>query len=282
MSTGRSDPAPIDAMAPPHGREPVLRVVDVSKSYGHITALRNVSFDVHAGEVIGLVGDNGAGKSTMVNIIAGAIRPSSGTLRIDGRDASFGSALDARAAGIEAVYQDLALSLDLDIWANIFLGRELLRPGLLGRLGMLDKRAMQDRAADELGRTAIRVGSIRTRCRALSGGQRQAVAVARGLIWGSKLLLMDEPTAALGVEQQAKVGKLIEAVRARGIPVILVSHNMPQVHALCDRIVVLFQGQKIADRPAAGTTIEDTIASITGVAASGVPLHPMAQRTATT
>lgn len=245
-------------------RTPVLEVVNVSKTYGHVTALRGVSFAVHAGEVVGLVGDNGAGKSTMVNIIAGAIRPSSGAVRVDGAETSFASALDARNAGIEAVYQDLALSLDLDIWENIFLGRETLRPGLLGRLGLLDKRAMQRRAADELGRTAIRIGSIRTRCRALSGGQRQAVAVARGLIWGSKLLLMDEPTAALGVEQQAKVGELIAAVRARGIPVVLVSHNMPQVHALCDRIVVLFQGRKIADRPAAGTTIEDTIASITG------------------
>ncbi|MHB1304034.1 MAG: ATP-binding cassette domain-containing protein [Acidiphilium sp.] len=245
-------------------RTPVLEVVNVSKTYGHVTALRGVSFAVHAGEVVGLVGDNGAGKSTMVNIIAGAIRPSSGAVKVDGAETGFTSALDARNAGIEAVYQDLALSLDLDIWENIFLGRETLRPGLLGRLGLLDKRAMQRRAADELGRTAIRIGSIRTRCRALSGGQRQAVAVARGLIWGSKLLLMDEPTAALGVEQQAKVGELIAAVRARGIPVVLVSHNMPQVHALCDRIVVLFQGRKIADRPAAGTTIEDTIASITG------------------
>jgi ABC-type sugar transport system ATPase subunit len=271
MSAGPIDRAAADRMISERSGEPVLRVVDVSKSYGHITALRNVSFDVHAGEVIGLVGDNGAGKSTMVNIIAGAIRPSSGTLQIDGGDKHFGSALDARDAGIEAVYQDLALSLDLDIWANIFLGRELLRPGLLGRFGLLDKAAMQRRAADELGRTAIRIGSIRTRCRALSGGQRQAVAVARGLIWGSKLLLMDEPTAALGVEQQAKVARLIEAVRARGIPVILVSHNMPQVHEVCDRIVVLFQGRKIADRPTAGTSIGDTIASITGVAAGHTP-----------
>ena len=124
---------------------------------------------------------------------------------------------------------------------------------------------MQRHAAEELGRTAIRVGSIRTRCRSLSGGQRQAVAVARGLIWGSRLLLMDEPTAALGVEQQAKVGQLINAVRARGIPVILVSHNMPQVHQLCDRIIVLFRGRKIADRPAEGMTIEKTISCITGV-----------------
>ncbi|HEX7388710.1 MAG TPA: ATP-binding cassette domain-containing protein, partial [Acidiphilium sp.] len=243
---------------------PVLEVAGVSKSYGHIRALTDVTLAIRPGEVVGLVGDNGAGKSTLVNSIAGAIRPSTGTLRIEGSDVTFASALDARNAGIEAVYQDLALALDLDIWANIFLGRETLHPGLPGRFGWLDKKAMQRRAADELGRTAIRIGSIRTRCRALSGGQRQAVAVARGLIWGSRLLLMDEPTAALGVEQQAKVGQLIESVRARGIPVILVSPNMPQVHELCDRIVVLFQGRKIADRKAAEMTIADTIACITG------------------
>lgn len=248
----------------PGPAEPLLRVVNISKTYGHIRALTDVSFDVRAGEVVGLVGDNGAGKSTLVNIIAGAIRPSSGTLRIDGREVQFGSALDARMTGIEAVYQDLALALDLDIWANIFLGREILRPGLLGQLGVLNKPAMRERAAQGLHRTGIRVGSIRTPCRSLSGGQRQAVAVARGLIWGSRLLLMDEPTAALGVEQQAKVGELIAAVRAQGIPVILVSHNMPQVHAICDRIVVLFRGRKVADRDARSTTIEDTIASITG------------------
>ena len=243
---------------------PLLQVQNISKSYGHITALQNVSLDIGKGEVVGLVGDNGAGKSTLINIIAGAIRPSAGKIRLAGQEVAFASALDARNAGIEAVYQDLALATDLEIWANIFLGREVLRPGLLGRFGVLDKRHMQARATEELARTAIRVGSIRTRCRALSGGQRQAVAVARGLIWGSRLLLMDEPTAALGVEQQAKVGQLIQAVRARGIPVILVSHNMPQVHQLCDRIVVLLRGQKVADRPAATMTIEDTIACITG------------------
>jgi len=253
----------------PGSAEPLLQVVNVSKSYGHIRALTDVSFDVGAGEVVGLVGDNGAGKSTLVNIIAGAIRPSSGTLRIDGREVHFSSALDARMAGIEAVYQDLALALDLDIWANIFLGREILRPGLLGRLGVLNKPAMRERAARGLGRTGIRVGSIRTPCRSLSGGQRQAVAVARGLIWGSRLLLMDEPTAALGVEQQAKVGELIGAVRAQGIPVVLVSHNMPQVHAICDRIVVLFRGRKVTDRDARSMTIEDTIASITGASIRG-------------
>jgi ABC-type sugar transport system ATPase subunit len=248
---------------------PVLQLQNVSKSYGHITALQNVSLDIGRGEIVGVVGDNGAGKSTLINIIAGAIRPSAGKIQLAGREVTFASALDARSAGIEAVYQDLALATDLDIWANIFLGREVLRPGLLGRFGLLDKRRMQARASEELARTAIRVGSIRTRCRALSGGQRQAVAVARGLIWGSRLLLMDEPTAALGVEQQAKVGQLIKAVRARGIPVILVSHNMPQVHQLCDRIVVLLRGRKVADRPAATMTIDDTVACITGAHLAG-------------
>ena len=256
------DPHPPAPAANPEA--PVLRVSGIGKSYGHIRALTDVSLDIHPGEVVGLVGDNGAGKSTLVNIIAGAIRPSAGRLAVDGREVQFGSALDARLAGIEAVYQDLALALDLDIWANVFLGRERLRPGLLGRLGFLDKAAMRETALGGLRRTGIRIGSVRTPCRALSGGQRQAVAVARGLIWGSRLLLMDEPTAALGVEQQAKVGELIAAVRGQGIPVILVSHNMPQVHALCDRIVVLFRGRKVADRDARSMTIEDTIACITG------------------
>lgn len=245
-------------------RRSVLNVEQVGKSYGHIRALTDVSFAVGAGEVVGLVGDNGAGKSTMVNIIAGAIRPSTGTLAIEGTPVRFASALDARQAGIEAVYQDLALALDLDVWANIFLGREVLRPGLAGRLGLLDKAAMRKRAAEGLTRTGIRIPSVRTRTRDLSGGQRQAVAVARGLIWGSRLVLMDEPTAALGVEQQEKVGDLIRTLRSEGIAVILVSHNMPQVHALCDRIIVLFRGTKVADHPAEGTTIEDTIAAITG------------------
>jgi len=247
-----------------HTAAPVLEVVGISKSFGPIHALTDVSLTVNPGEVIGLVGDNGAGKSTLVNIIAGALRPSSGRLRVTGREVRFASAFEARMAGIETVYQDLALALDLPIWANIFLGRERIRPGFLGRLGLLDKRGMRHRAEEELARTAIRVGSVRTPCRALSGGQRQAVAVSRGLIWGSRLLLMDEPTAALGVAQQAKVGELIASVRARGIPVILVSHNMPQVHALCDRIVVLFRGRKVADRAARTMTIEDIIALITG------------------
>ncbi len=242
----------------------MLEVAGVSKSFGHIQALSDVSLTVNAGEVIGLVGDNGAGKSTLVNIIAGALRPSSGRLRLAGRDVRFASALEARMAGIETVYQDLALALDLPIWANIFLGREGLRPGFLGRLGFLDKRAMRRRAEAELARTAIRIGSVRTPCRALSGGQRQAVAVSRGLIWGSRLLLMDEPTAALGVAQQAKVGELIASVRARGVPVVLVSHNMPQVHAICDRIIVLFRGRKVADRAAKTMSIEDIVALITG------------------
>jgi ABC-type sugar transport system ATPase subunit len=243
---------------------PVLEVAGVAKSFGPIQALADVSLAVNPGEVVGLVGDNGAGKSTLVNIIAGAIRPSFGRIILAGQEVRFASALEARMAGIETVYQDLALALDLGIWANVFLGRELLRPGFLGRLGFLDKRTMHRRAAEELARTAIRVGSVRTACRALSGGQRQAVAVSRGLIWGSRLLLLDEPTAALGVAQQAKVGELIASVRARGVAVVLVSHNMPQVHAICDRIVVLFRGRKVADRAARTMTIEDIVALITG------------------
>lgn len=261
---GSGEVAPTQRTGAQDLRKPVFTLRNVWKTYGHIQALSGIDLEIYPGEVVGLVGDNGAGKSTLVNIIAGALKPSSGILSLDEKPVSFDSALDARASGIEAVYQDLALSLDLDIWANIFIGREVLRAGLLGKLGWLDKQAMQRRAEFELQRTAIRIGSVKTRCRELSGGQRQAVAVARGLIWGSRLLLMDEPTAALGVEQQEKVGELIKNVSLRGLPVILVSHNMPQVHSLCDRIVVLFRGTKVADSPSATITIEDIISYITG------------------
>lgn len=265
MTAGLSEGDAPSALGAHTGKtKPVLRVAHVSKFYGHIRALSDVSFDIYPGEVVGLVGDNGAGKSTLINILAGAIAPSSGQLMIDGQSVQFSSAFEARMAGIEAVYQDLALSLDIDIWANIFLGREMLRTGWLGRLGFLDKAAMREKAEAGLRRTGIRIGTVDAPCRALSGGQRQAVAVARGLIWGSRLLLLDEPTAALGVEQQAKVGELIEAVRAEGIPVVLVSHNMPQVHALCDRIIVMFRGSKVVDRNAQEMSIEEIIASITG------------------
>ncbi|MGH9066209.1 MAG: ATP-binding cassette domain-containing protein [Acidimicrobiales bacterium] len=244
--------------------EPVIETRGISKHYGQVQALSDVSLSVRPGEVVALVGDNGAGKSTLVNILSGALPPSSGSILVGGRDATLASPLDARRQGIETVYQDLALAPHLPVWANLFLGREQKVRGPLGWVGWLDKKGMARRTEEELVRTRIRMASVETTCDSLSGGQRQAVAVAKAVAWGSRILLMDEPTAALGVEQQEKVADLVRTVRDRGIPVLIISHNLPQVHSLCDRILVLFHGQLVADLPAAGTSIEETVLWITG------------------
>lgn len=243
---------------------PVIEVRHLSKRYGRIAALRDASFSVQRGEVIALVGDNGAGKSTLVNILAGALSPSSGEILLDGEPAHFRNAHDARRTGIETVYQDLALANDVPAWANLFLGREITKPGLLGALGWLDKKEMARQAETAMETTKIRIKSVRAKCGALSGGQRQAVAVARAITWGSRVLLMDEPTAALGVEQQHQVGDLIQAVRETGTPVILVSHNLPQVMAISDRILVLFRGRLIKELTTSSTSTEEVVLWITG------------------
>lgn len=244
----------------------MLAARQITKHYGSVHALRGVDLQVRSGEVVGLVGDNGAGKSTLVNILAGALQPSSGSLTVSGQEVSFRSALEARNRGIETVYQDLALAPDLAVWANLFLGRERMRKGILGHLGWLDRKAMQQEAQTNLERTRIRIGSVQSKAGQLSGGQRQAIAVGRAVAWGSRILLMDEPTAALGVEQQEKVGELIRSVSGEGLPVLLVSHNLPQVHRLCDRILVLFQGQLIADLRPAECSLEEIVSWITGAA----------------
>jgi ABC-type sugar transport system ATPase subunit len=243
-----------------------LALRQVSKHYGSVQALRGVDLEVYPGEVVGLVGDNGAGKSTLVNILSGALQPSAGTILIDGQPVSFRSSLEARARGIETVYQDLALAPDLAVWANLFLGREKKTKGLLGRLGWLDRKAMYAEAEQALERTRIRIGSVTSKAGELSGGQRQAIAVGRAVAWGSRIILMDEPTAALGVEQQQRVGELIRTVSGEGLPVLLVSHNLPQVHKLCDRVLVLFQGQVISQLRPAEVSMEEIVSWITGAA----------------
>jgi simple sugar transport system ATP-binding protein len=242
----------------------VLDVQNVGKRYGRNTALRDVSFQVRRGEVIALVGDNGAGKSTLVNILSGALAPTAGQIVLDGRPVHFHSADEARHMGIETVYQDLALANDVPAWANLYLGREITKKGLLGALGWLDKSAMISESEAAMAATKIRIKSVRAKTGSLSGGQRQAVAVARAVTWGSRLLLMDEPTAALGVEQQAQVGRLIRTVRDTGTPVILISHNMPQVIDVSDRILVLFHGHLIKTLTTADTSTEEIIMWITG------------------
>jgi simple sugar transport system ATP-binding protein len=245
---------------------PVLSVRGVTKSYGHVHALRGVDLDIFPGEIVGLVGDNGAGKSTLVGILSGATQPTEGTFEFAGEHVALESPLAARALGIETVYQDLALALDLPIWSNLFLGREKVRPGVLGMLGWLDRKAMITEAEEQLTSTRIRIGSTLSRAGALSGGQRQAIAVARAVSWGSRLVLMDEPTAALGVEQQHRVGELIQNVAATGLPVVLISHNLPQVKELCDRVVVMHRGRLIADLNPKEHTVEEIIRWITGAA----------------
>ncbi len=245
---------------------PRVEVRDVSKRYGSLHALRGVNLSLRSGEIVGLVGDNGAGKSTLVNIIAGALKQTSGQILVDGKEVNFHNPIDARSAGIETVYQDLALAPDLSIWANMFLGREAVAPGILGKIGWLDRKAMVARTTTDLERTRITVPSVAARVGRLSGGQRQAVAVGRAVAWGSRVVLLDEPTAALGVEQQAKVAELVQHVASEGLAVLLISHNLPQVYAICDRVLVLFGGQIVADLRPRDVAIDDIVGWITGSA----------------
>jgi len=246
--------------------KPVLSARGIAKHYGHVQALRGVNLDIYPGEVVGLVGDNGAGKSTLVGILSGALPMSEGSLEFEGKKVTLSSPSEARELGIETVYQDLALAPDLPIWANLYLGRETLKPGILGKLGFLDRKKMIAEAESQLAKTRIRIGSTLARAGALSGGQRQAIAVARAVSWGSQLVLMDEPTAALGVEQQHRVGELIHNVAATGLPVLLISHNLPQVKELCDRVLVIHRGTIVADLNPKEVGVGEIIRWITGAA----------------
>ncbi len=234
----------------------------MSHHFGRVSALTDVNLSIYPGEVVGLVGDNGAGKSTFVKILSGALAPSRGELYVAGERVEMRSPVDARRLGIETVYQDLALALHLSVAANVFLGREEV-VGRGSRLGWLDDRKMEKRAAEELAALGINIPSVTARCDSLSGGQRQAVAVARAVAWGTRLVLMDEPTAALGVAEQEQVGRLTQRIRDTGTPVLLVSHNLPQVHQLCDRIIVFLHG-RVATVVPRGTTIEELVMWITG------------------
>ncbi|TMR94914.1 ATP-binding cassette domain-containing protein [Nonomuraea basaltis] len=243
---------------------PALEVKDLVKNYGAVRALSGVSMRVRRGEVVGLLGDNGAGKSTLVKCISGSIPPTSGQILVDARHVRFARPEDAREAGIETVHQDLAVVESMDVTANLFLNRELVRPGLLGRLGWLDKKAMERAAHEALDRLGIHIPSFHSDVGLLSGGQRQAVAVGRAVAWGRHIVLLDEPAAALGVEQSAQVLALCERLAAQDVAVILVSHNMQHVLDVCTRAVVLRHGHVIADQPMAGLTGQGLVALITG------------------
>jgi ABC-type sugar transport system ATPase subunit len=254
---------PGNAVEAPH---PVIEVRAVTKRYGALTALHGVDLALDSGEVVGLVGDNGAGKSTLVKVVSGATAPTSGEVYVDGRRVTFRSPVDARRHGIETVYQDLALTPDLTVSENLFLGRELRRRGPLWPTRMLDRGRMNREARAQLQRLGIRIDAVNVLATSLSGGQRQAIAVARAVAWGRRVILMDEPTAALGVEEQQKVAELIGEVRRGGMPILLVSHNIPQVHSICDRVVVLYHGRAVANLRTDAADVDEIIRWITGAA----------------
>lgn len=239
----------------------LLELSEISKHFGGIQALVGVSLALRGGEVVGIMGDNGAGKSTLVKIIAGNFPPSHGAIELLGRRVAFHKPTDAQAAGIEIVYQDLALCDNLTAAANVFLGRELMRG--IGPLRVLDYRSMARRAAELFAELKSETRS-RDLVRRMSGGQRQAVAIARTRLSEPKIVLMDEPTAAISVRQVAEVLNLIRRLRDRGIAVVLISHRMPDVFAVSDRIVVLRRGSKVADKRAAETSPEEVTGLITG------------------
>lgn len=244
---------------------PALEVRDIVKDYGAVRALRGVSFKAYRGQVLGLLGDNGAGKSTMVKVISGSAPPTSGQILIEGEVAHIHHPDDARDYGIETVYQDLALVENLDVVGNLFLNREIVRRRPpLSWLGWLDKKAMAREAQEALSKLQIRIPSMGEEVLNLSGGQRQAVSVGRAVAWGRHIVLLDEPAAALGVEQSAGVLALTERLAQNGVCVILISHNMQHVLEVCHRVVVFRHGEKVADQSTAGLTGQDLVGLITG------------------
>jgi simple sugar transport system ATP-binding protein len=247
--------------------EPLLRAAGLTKRFGQVHALRGADFSANAGEVVALIGDNGAGKSTLVKILCGAIQPDAGQITLDGRVVHFGNPFDAQRHGIETVYQDLSLAPDLDAAANLHLGREVFRGGLLRPFHVLDRLAMRRFARSAFAELGVDLQDIDVSVASLSGGQRQSVAVARAVAYASKVIFMDEPTAALGVVQRGRVLDTIRRVRDRGVSVVLISHNMPEVLAVSDRVEVLRLGRRVARYTTAQTSVEELVGAMTGALA---------------
>ena len=244
--------------------EPVLSLQNIRKVFDGVVAIENFSLDLHSGEIVALVGDNGAGKSTLIKMISGVYAPTKGDIHLDGHPVSFVDASGARAAGVEVVYQDLALADQQPVYMNMFLGRELTK----GPLRLLDKKRMIAETSSLVYELDVRIPSVQATIRDLSGGQRQGIAIARATHWANKLILLDEPTAALGVAETAKVEDLIKSLRARNLAVLIVSHSLDQVFRLSDRICVLRRGQQIGVRKTADTDKNEIISMITGLQSS--------------
>jgi simple sugar transport system ATP-binding protein len=243
--------------------EPSLVVRGVTKSFGHVHALQGADFECYPGDVTALIGDNGAGKSTLVKILSGAMAADAGRIIVAGEEYRPESPMAAHAAGVETVYQDLALAPDLGPAQNLFLGRERRKRGLLGRLGFIDERAMCDEAASSFKKLGVTADPTRKAVRALSGGQRQGVAVARAVTWAKKIVLLDEPTAALGVVQTKNVLQLVRRVADSGLAVVLISHSMPDVLAVADRVEVLRLGRRVAQFDRTSATIDRLVTAMT-------------------
>ena len=262
MSDGASTPTP------------VLQARGLVKRYGHVTALDGADFELYPAEILAVIGDNGAGKSTLIKALSGALTPDEGEILLDGQPVRFRSPLDARRHGIETVYQDLAVAPALDIAENIFLGREIRRQDPFGSLlRMLDKKRMRHEASRHMSDLKIGIRSMRQAVETLSGGQRQGVAVARSAAFARHVVIMDEPTAALGVKESRMVLDLIRQVRDRGLPVILISHNMPQVFEIADRVHIQRLGRRVAVVEPHNFSASDAVAIMTG-AMAGERLRP--------
>lgn len=248
--------------------EPILTARGLVKRYGRVTALNNADFDLYPGEILAVIGDNGAGKSSLIKAISGAVTPDEGEIRLEGKPVQFKSPMEARTAGIETVYQNLALSPALSIADNMFLGRELRKPGILGSwLRMLDRTAMEKRAREKLTELGLMtIQNIGQAVETLSGGQRQGVAVARAA-FGSRVVIMDEPTAALGVKESRRVLELILDVKRRGLPIVLISHNMPHVFEVADRIHIHRLGRRLTVINPKDYSMSDAVAFMTGAKA---------------
>ena len=245
---------------------PVLVARGLTKRYGKVTAMEGCDFDLMPGEILAVIGDNGAGKSTMIKALSGALRPDSGEIRLNGKTVTFNSPIQARAYGIETVYQTLAMLPALSIADNLFMGRELLKPGIMGTVfRQIDKRKMREIAREKLSALGLMtIQNIDQKVETLSGGQRQGVAVARAVAFGSNVVILDEPTAALGVKEGRRVLDLIQTVKSRGIPIILISHNMPHVFEVADRVHIHRLGHRLCVANPKDISMSDAVALMTG------------------
>jgi simple sugar transport system ATP-binding protein len=249
----------------PGAGETVLRMQNLVKRFGGLTAVNDVSVEIRAGEVVGLVGDNGAGKSTLIKMISGVYRPDEGHIYLMDKEITLASPMEARDLGIETIYQDLALCENLDAPVNIFLGREPTRR-FLGLFKQIDRTTMYQESLKVLDSLDIKIPKLQRPIRQMSGGQRQAVAIARAVYWNAKLVIMDEPTAALGVPEQRKVQELVHTLKSQGVPVIIISHNLQDVFAVADRVVVMRPGQKVGDLLASQTNGDELVSLMVGAA----------------